>query len=448
MNNTLLEFGPLSITYPSYTGGEERVIRVQERYVVKQNQLLLLSGDSGCGKSTLLSLFKGIIPHHLHAKIEGECRLNGHDLIRETGQEQVVYVFQNPYAQLVCSTVKEDLVFTMENLRFAKKDIAKNMVTFGHFFDLFPILEQKSAKLSGGECQKLVLAASLAANPTLLLLDEPTAFLDVQAREEFYRYLLKLKGHYTIILVDHHKEEVLPIVDHVINFPARTVDWHSRELEFPFINRGSNKKSYEISLQEVSFSYTKREPWLLEKFSMSAKSGEVVAIMGKNGVGKTTLFKLIAGVLSPQKGAMQLLCDGKKVLQKRWHQHLTYLMQNPESHFIFDSIVEECAFNSKFAEKELRQLLSLYLGEDIDVHKSPFLLSEGEKRRLTFIMAILEGKDILLYDEPTFGQDEYNKIMIGKFIREMKQQGKLQIMITHDQKLATAIADKIINLEK
>ncbi|MBF0205371.1 MAG: ABC transporter ATP-binding protein [Oligoflexia bacterium] len=461
-DDVLIDIGPLSVYYPpgcinrqvSEQSRKKKILR--NNYLIKRNQLVLVRGASGSGKSTLLSLIKGIIPDSIFAVIEGRFQF-------VEPSANVFCVFQNPYSQLVCPTVKEDLVFTMENRGFSQRKMAERLTQFSNFFNLFHLLENKTSKISGGECQKIVLASSLAADPTVLLLDEPTAFLDKDARDEFYAYLAKLKGKYTIIIVDHHQEQILSLADQVIDLDVGIDIDLGKKREHTLVSenwgmiRGAIQENYCICIDKLSFSYAKdaktQSNFCLKDLNLNIESGKIVTILGQNGSGKSTLLKLISGVLRPTAGNIVIKQGCHPLAPKEYCRHICYLMQNPESHFLFDSIAEEIEFNyRKRGDRSgnISEIFGYYFNVDIDVDvdlsRSPLLLSEGEKRRLTFLMAVLEEKGIMLYDEPTFGQDDASCKKIVTLMKKLREHNRLQIIITHDEKMAYSISDIVYRL--
>jgi energy-coupling factor transport system ATP-binding protein len=188
-----------------------------------------------------------------------------------------------------------------------------------------------------------------------------------------------------------------------------------------------------IQIKNLYFSYA-NSPELIDIESEILHSGEIIIIKGRNGTGKSTLLKLISGFLPAKKGTISVLLEGKEVSSELVHQQVGYIFQDPESSFIFDTLKEEFGSESfGFSVEELE--------------RSPFLFSEGEKRRISIFMALAQNKNILLYDEPTFGQDENNIKMLVDVILNLKKMNKLQIIISHDEDFIEKVGDRLLSLK-
>ena len=435
----MYEIGPFQYTFKSnfQTSAVAKKVFCNEMIKINKNEMVIITGPSGAGKSTLLQLLKGIIPEFTNGKLVGSIQYKNHLLHGENFQKnlrEIIFLFQNPFSQLIYPKAQEEFFFSMENFNFTRDQMDQKKQELQKYFDLDSLWNKQTTQLSNGECQRLVLASLLAIDPEVLLLDEPTAFLDPEARKDFYEWLSSHKGKRTIVLVDHHLDEILPFADKIIHVDKE--GGVSVEQSMPSLNPASSQiisltkfkqSSIELKLNHVYFHY-RGGPRLLEDISLHAKSGEVIVIKGKNGKGKSTLFKLMAGLLPPDQGEICVLKDGRFVKSKMHYKEIGFIFQNPESHFFYDSIKEELR---NVDAKNLQEILYLFF-QDIDILRSPFLLSEGEKRRLSILLTVFQEKSILLYDEPTFGQDAESKALVADLILQLKAMGKIQIIISHD----------------
>ncbi len=448
----MFEVGPFAYTFK----GNEKKIFSNEKIVINENELVLIAGPSGAGKSTMLQILKGIIPHFSSGELSGDIlykkkRLDG-DFFHQNLSE-IIFLFQNPFSQIIYPFVKEEFFFSMENFKFSKDEMSSKKKELSESFGLDSFWHKKTADLSHGQCQRLVLASLLAINPKVLLLDEPTAFLDPEARADFYQWLKRIKGTQTIILVDHHLDEVLPFVDQILNVSlngevtkasrlSNLNQEQANKLSLPnLVNQ--NQDSIELNLNNLFFKYPDQEK-LLEDISLGAGNGDVFVIRGKNGKGKSTLLKIIAGILKPQMGKVEVYKNKKEILAKNIFKEIGFVFQNPESHFFYDSISEEL---KNMADKTNAQAFLELFFKDIQLSRSPFLLSEGEKRRLSILMTVFQDKSILLYDEPTFGQDRESILIIHRMIVLLKKMGKIQIIISHDEQFIQSLGAKVYNLD-
>jgi len=447
-------------SYSFGKSGKTKNIFLEETLSFEKNELVAIVGPSGGGKSTLLKILKGIIPEYSSGVLEGEITFHGKPLSGLNFQDnlkKILYLFQNPFSQLIYPTPEEEFLFSMENFNFTHEEMNASREKFEELFNLKNVWGKQNSQLSNGECQKLVLASLLAINPEVLLLDEPTAFLDPEARADFYHFLNTVRGDRLVIIVDHHIEEIKDIVTRVIEVSIDGKISSRPDLKFSEVKAQESFNLEEIAIPKfsdlnlkmnnMSFSYVKKTP-LLENLNTHFKAGEIIAIKGKNGTGKSTLFKLLAGIMNPTSGNVTLEMGKKKFVNKKIFSNVGFIFQNPESHFFYDTIAEELEQSFKhITSSELKEEILKRFFHEINLDKSPFLLSEGEKRRLSILMTVFLGKSLLLFDEPTFGQDQRSIKEISQLMRELKKLGLIQLFISHDDSFIKETADRVFILE-
>lgn len=456
----MYEIGPFEYTFkknihhlssdPSSSNVAKKVFS-REKIEILKHELVIVTGPSGGGKSTFLQLLKGIIPEFSSGRLEGSILYKKKPMHGEFFQEnlkEILFLFQNPFSQLIYPRASEEFFFSMENYNYSREQMDQKKKELQAYFDLESLWHKKTTELSHGECQRLVLASLLAIDPEVLLLDEPTAFLDPEARQDFYHWLSKHKGQRTIVLIDHHLDEILPFADKIIQVDAegavtlRTSISVAKNLNIPQLPMNEMQNSeVELKIEHVFFHYPDR-PKLLEDISLTARSGEIVVLKGKNGKGKSTLFKIMAGLLKPLKGEIQIAKNKQLLAPKSHYREMGFVFQNPESHFFYDTIKEELR---NFKDQDLNRLLQSFF-KDIDLSRSPFLLSEGEKRRLSILMTAFHHKSILFFDEPTFGQDSESIHLIKTIILQLSAMGKLQFIISHDENFIRSLGAQVYEL--
>ena len=190
-------------------------------FPIFQNEIILITGRSGSGKFTLFLVLKGILSKIYNCRISGKIYFENNNIIDnypEFLDIKIGYLGQNPYSQIMNSIVIDELVFGMENYKYPKEIINKNIIKYSNIFKLEEKLEEKTKSLSGGLCQRLNLASIISYEPPILLLDEPVSFLDNNAIKIFYEILKSFKGKKTIIIIEHNFKDILPIVDKVMFF--------------------------------------------------------------------------------------------------------------------------------------------------------------------------------------------------------------------------------------
>lgn len=408
---------------------------------INQHDCILLQGNSGSGKSTLLLALKGVIPHLINGTLHGKIEYLGNDIasLKEQDLLNIGYLQQNPDNQLICRTVFAELAFGLENLGFNALQIHEKIITIAKEFNIDKLLDREVANLSGGEKQKINLLAILLMNPDVLLLDEPTAFLDPDSATEIITILNKYAHKKTLIIIEHNTHYLQNLVNRVINIShdgminelnPTTIDW-APQLPCLIQDAPINNKTL-LTIQNLSFGYNKQ---LFDKVNLSIQAGEIITIHGKNGAGKSTLLKLISKIL-PISNAIHLNNRDIAGIKDYWNE-IFLLWQNPESHFIFNTVLEEVSGNE--------QLLSEF---KLNAHakQSPFNLSEGQKRRLSLAIALTKAPKVFLLDEPSFGQDQQNKLILVHKIHQLAKNGHAFIIITHDLTFSSAIAHKTYTL--
>jgi len=439
------ELGPFRFTYPQ----SERALYCDEAITIAEKQLVAIIGESGSGKSTLLALIKGLIPQHTAGRLIGGIYYDG-KIATELPAASIAYLFQNPFCQLIHRQVKEEMVFSMENALLCEQEITARLQEFTALFDIERLITRDTHVLSTGECQRLLLASLLALKPKILLLDEPTAFLDEAARDAFYKMLAVLKEQMSIFIVDHHLEALDILADKVIHVaPTGAVSevqsvhivTTKSTVQVEPIEKGLS--DFQLVVDQLNFSYEKNRP-LLQNINLHANSREVISIMGCNGQGKSTLFKILAGLLKPWHGSINWYQQEVLLPIKNIAKHMGFVFQNPESDFYTQDVAAELQLVA--GKKPVTWPAIMHLLAGVDKTISPFLLSEGQKRRLSIALQLLQNKSIIFYDEPTFGQDSYHQQLIVELLLELKAAHKLQLIITHDWQFARQVSDKIFIL--
>ena len=455
----MYNLSPFHYTYTAKSL-KPRKIFLEEHLQFNRNEIIAIVGPSGGGKSTLLKILKGIIPEYSSGVMEGDVLFHGKSLSGESFQEnlkKILYLFQNPFSQLIYPTPEEEFLFSMENFNYSHHEMSAEKEKFEELFNLEKIWGKKNSQLSNGECQKLVLASLLAINPEVLLLDEPTAFLDPNARREFYHFLNKIKGDRLVVIVDHHVDEIRDLVSRVIEVskegrisPRSDLDFSANDSYSSNLDLSDfltpRKEQLRLTLDEVSFSYSKIEP-LFKNLNLTITGGEILAVKGRNGIGKSTLMKVISGIIRPDIGNVRLDVGINSFKNLKIFPNVGFIFQNPETHFFFDTVEEELKQSFKnFSSEDLKNHLLERFFHDIDLKKSPFLLSEGEKRRLSILMTVFLGKTLIIYDEPTFGQDKRSTAEIAQLMKELQKSGIIQICISHDDEFIKNTAGRVFEL--
>jgi energy-coupling factor transport system ATP-binding protein len=402
-------------------------------------ELTLVTGPSGCGKSTLSRCLMGLIPHLYHGELSGEVWLDGY---RTTDApiwqlaEKAGMVFQNPAAQMLAPSVEDEIIFGLENLGLARDEIGIRLEEVLREFNLAHMRDRNPQTLSGGEQQKLALAAILARRPAALILDEPLSMLDTTAVRDLIAYLERfVKAGKAVVMFEHRQEylEGLPELRHL--------NLKGESKAEKFLQDGTalpTQTNFGLEVEGLSVHLGGRA--VIHNLNLSFTSGEIVAIVGRNGVGKTTLLRSLSG-LQKYSGIVRVVTpEGDR------NPDLGIVFQNPDLQLFNASVREEILYRVPNPDLAHYRWLLTTLGLESYENTPPLLLSEGEKKRVALALVLMRRPAHgLLLDEPSLGQDGAHKTILMRILRKLADSGLLVIMTTHDLTLASH-ADRLVLL--
>lgn len=517
-----------SFAYPAVIDSSERHDAATDNRCVLDNMTLsveegafcVLTGPTGCGKTTLLrSLKPELAPVGQRA---GFIDVLGAALVRDgeavdslparESAALIGYVMQDPDAQIVCDTVWHEIAFGLENIGMPQDAMRRRIAEVAHFFGIEPWMRSQTETLSGGQKQLVNLAGVLALRPRLLLLDEPTAQLDPNARRLFLMMLERVNRELgvTVIMATHAPEDVermatqhvemgpigelgnraqvernlipwwrerrvllgMPALsefaiqshtqDQALNTspvsaaglgsvsakapssfsaPARVSIETTTPTPTPISTLASDSTptpsslSFALEARESFFRYERKTSWVLRGVDVRVRQGSVHAFVGGNGCGKSTLLKVLAGVLKPQRGRVV------NVL----HSSQAMLPQDPKALFVCDSVAEEldewrerCGYTMADEAVMMERF-----GLTPHAAQHPYDLSGGQQQKLAFAKLLLTGARLLFLDEPTKGLDAQACADAVRIVRELADEGRTVVLVTHDLDFAYACADEV-----
>ncbi|MDR1806040.1 MAG: ATP-binding cassette domain-containing protein [Clostridium sp.] len=464
----LYEIKGLSFSYP----GRNKPALSGIDFSLEQGELVTLCGATGSGKTTLLRQLKPLLAPH--GNLIGDILYDNAPL-KELGQmraaAEIGYVSQHPDNQIVTDRVWHELAFGLENLGFDERTIRLRTSETAAYFGLEKLFLRDVSTLSGGQKQLLNLAAVMALQPKVLLLDEPTAQLDPIAAASFIDALRRVNRELgvSVLISEHKSQEAFENADRVVYLRDGQIfaqgnprDVASRLSEsgyrdavpaaayifnektplplsvaegrayfsgisvcdniYPSAPQKKAKEDCSVVIKNLRFAYDRRGEDVLRGLSFSAPRGKISAILGGNGAGKSTLLALIAGILKPQGGSIRR--NGSTAL----------LPQEPRCLFLKNTVQAELEdmlrIHGKISDNTSRAIEKLELNSLMKNH--PFDLSGGEMQRLALAKVLIAEPEILLLDEPTKGLDFMLKRRLANILRRLADEGKTIIMASHD----------------
>jgi energy-coupling factor transporter ATP-binding protein EcfA2 len=405
-------------------------------------------GPSGSGKSTFLRALAGLVPHFHGGRLSGRVEVGGLDTRHHAPHElaaTVATLFQDPEDQVVFTRVLNEVAFGLENLGTPPSEIESRALAALEAVDAAHLAGRRVTELSGGELQRVCLAATFAVEPKLLLLDEPISQLDPDGAEAAVRIAVELaraRGT-AVVLTEQRPALPLEISDRILFFedgriafdgPAAAArEWlaasrpdYVDEPSPPDANAGGGPV---CRLRDVAFAY-EDSLHVVDGAELELRRGEVVALEGPNGCGKTTLAKLAAGLLEPARGEVER--NGRA----------TYLLQDPGRYLFTERVDDEVALAAPL-DAATRAIAAVGLaGQE---HRHPRDLSSGERERLALAAVLAPEPDLLVLDEPTRGVDPERKAELARLLRTEAAE-RATLVVTHDQAFATAVADRVVSL--
>ena len=420
---------------------------------VKKGESVLICGDSGSGKSTLLHCINGIVPYLLGGGFEGKVLIDG-----EEGNQNPFYkrphkvgtVFQNYEDQIFMPRVKEDVIFGCRNAGLDNNKAEGAASEALEAFGMSTLNSYEVEELSAGQKQRLAIAGIYALKPPVMLFDEPFMNLDHNGRKDFIAILHKLKEkNTTVVVTESDGSEINHLFDSAFLLQKGSIDTSCvHDMETRVYSPANNKFGAEIlNLDHISFAYNK-DKYVLDDVNISLRKGECIAIVGENGSGKTTLFKLIAGVLKPNRGSIKAFGFTNYSVDDIVGK-LGFLFQNPDEQLFASSVQEEIEFGPRLLNKriDINGYLEQYgLIRYKDSH--PHSLSKGERQRVAFLSGLSMGPEIIILDEPTTGLDRKNWRKLMDDAKHTAKLGQGVIFSTHNMNVVDEYADRVITLSK
>ena len=451
---------------------------------IAPGERVLVLGPSGSGKSTLMGGLAGLLGGAEEGEATGTLTVDG--VAPADARGRVGLLMQDPEAQVVLARVGDDVAFGMENLGVAREEIWPRVENSLEAVGLSVPLDHSTTELSGGQKQRLALASILAMGPGLLLLDEPTANLDPSGVAEVraaVEAVVERTGA-TVVVVEHRVDVWASLVDRVIvvadgaiaaDGPLREVlaqqgdalrergiwlpgdDVAAEVGPAPEVTPASSEATPIARVADLTIGYNQDAP-VRSGIDLTIARGVSTCIVGANGAGKSTFALTLAGLLPPLEGTVEVeTSDGTAGDPHEWSSkqllgRMSMVFQEPEYQFLAATVAEELAIGPRAAgmsEAEIAPLVDEHL-EALGLTKlaraNPMTLSGGEKRRLSVATALISAPELLILDEPTFGQDRGTWLGLVRLLRAALERGVTLVSITHDPAFVAAMGQRIVDL--
>ncbi len=455
---------------------------------VGEGDFVLVAGPSGSGKSTLLRCFNGLIPHFHGGSFRGEVTVGGLDTRYHQPRELssvAGFVFQEPETQRVARTVREEIVFGMENRGVAPLSMKKRMEEALDALGIAAIRNREMQTLSGGELQRVAIASVLTMQPRLVLMDEPTSQLDPQAADDVLRLARDLRDDYglAVVMSEHRMERVIATVDRVWTLPGngavkelepraasgqlpgappvsrigRAMGWSPlpmsiaearRYVMTPCAEAEQNARETRApgealaSLTNVTVELGGRTVLKLDRLALH--EGEAIGLMGRNGAGKSTLLRTLAGLVRVSRGTIGGIAD--PAVARRFRD-IAFVPQEPGASLYKDRLDLELddVLQGTGRTGDAREALRDW---DLEAFadRDPRDLSVGQRQRAALCALTAGGPRLVLLDEPTRGMDAGAKELLIRNVRRMTSLGACVVVASHDVELIASLAQRVVLL--
>ena len=473
----MIKIENVTYTYPEAVAPALKEVSLS----VADGECVLLCGKSGCGKSSVIRLINGMIPNFYEGELTGSVLHDGR-LVSELPlyaiAEKTGTVFQNPRTQFYTVNTTSEIAFGCENLGMPRERIVERVQRTVEDLEIEDLMDRSIFELSGGEKQIVAFASVYAMRPSVYVLDEPSANLDMSAVERLRRILALLKRQgATIVIAEHRLFYLRDLFDRAVCMEDGRVraeytqselaafDAAERErmgLRFLSLAEAPVRASNSDVTAAVRAGAVPGERLVLSRLEgfrgkqrvlcvedETFEAGRIHAVVGPNGAGKSTFAAALCATL--KKASADCSLDGERLSARR-RLKLSYLVMQEVGHQLFsDSVETEVTLGSREADEAARARKLEHVLDDLDLsgleQRHPMTLSGGQKQRVIIASACFSGKRVLLFDEPTSGLDYAHMLQTARILRRLRDAGAFIFVITHDYELIAEVCDEVVHLQ-
>ncbi|MBS6416616.1 MAG: ABC transporter ATP-binding protein [Collinsella intestinalis] len=516
--SAIIEMECVSFSYGTATDGAYALKDID--LSVEEGTFVGLIGPSGAGKSTLASAITGAIPHHYRGRLFGStlvagldtCEASLTDIAKVAGS-----VLQDIDAQMVASVVEDELLFGLENFGIDHREIEGCIASALDAVGIADLRHREIATLSGGQKQKVAIAAILAMTPRVIVMDEPTSALDPASARDVFEVLRRAKEltGMTVILIEQTVALLAEYCDRVVvidqgrialdgtptdvfshgetlraigvdtprtvrisnslaeaglapnDSPALTLDGAEsfvagilapglsesspivpRTLgDKPDARNAADQRPIIVDVAGAAYSYGTGQAGI-EDINLTVRAGEILAVVGQNGAGKTTFTKLLNGLIKPSAGVVRIAgLDTRTTPVSVLASHAATLFQNPDRQLCRNTVVEEISFGLELqgapadAARERARHVAATFG--LPENASPFNLSRGQRQMVALASVVALEPELIILDEPTSGLDYRECMTVMETVRQRALDGAAVVMVCHDMEVVSDFADTL-----
>ena len=460
----MIEFQDVSFFYPGSANDGLKNIDL----TIPDGQCILLCGRSGCGKTTLTRLINGLIPQFFIGELRGRVLVDGEDLAGMPMYriaEKVGSVFQNPRTQFFNVDTDSEIAFGMENQAVPQSQLRLRVAQTARALHIEDLLGRSIFALSGGEKQKIAFASVYAMEPEIYLLDEPSSNLDISSIGALREHLKLIKSQgKTVVIAEHRLYYLMDVADRILCLENGRIagDWtpvqfrripaeRRREMGLRTVDLTEERPirpappaaAPVLELKNVTLAYQKQT--VLRNICLQAAPGDVVAVAGHNGAGKTTFSRWLCGLHGEVSGSC--LWDRKPQAARERRKRSYLVMQDVNYQLFAESVEAECTFGLRHPDRLLAKKTLEELGLAPFRERHPNTLSGGQKQRLAAASSVVCGKELLVFDEPTSGLDYDSMVRLAALIQQLSAAGRIIFVVTHDYEFVCRTCTRVLHLD-
>lgn len=461
----MIKIERISFAYPNQTESGLQDIDL----TIQAGECILLCGRSGCGKTTITRLINGLIPNFFPGELSGKVDVDVIDVFHTPMYQIAAHVgsvFQNPRTQFFNVDTNSEIAFGIENEAVPPAELHQRVDKTVEDLGINNLKGRNIFELSGGEKQKIAFASVYAMNPDVYLLDEPSSNLDMASIDALREHLHLIKRQRkTILIAEHRLYYLMDLADRIVYLSQGKISGMYTPKELKSISaeerktmglravdlreihpfpKSQNRLPEILEIKDLTLRYKKRV--ILEHINLKAAPGEIIAVVGHNGTGKTTFSRALCGLHKECTG--QFLWNGMPQSRKDRMKRSYMVMQDVNYELFAESVEAECTFGIRNPDRILaEQTLS-----ELDLlpyrKHHPNTLSGGQKQRVAVAVGMMCGKELLVFDEPTSGLDYDSMIQVTNLIQKLASMGKVVFIVTHDYEFVCRVCTRVLHFDE